>query len=615
MRQTEIRILLVDDDIVDRKALLRFVKENNLPYKIESASSISECRKLLSESQFDLILLDYQLGDGTGIEIMPSAKSTPVIFVTGGGDESIAAEALKLGAYGYLIKDPDQKYLAVLNGTITNVLERKMSEEALVESEIKFRSVTQSATDAIISSDHEGTIISWNNGATAIFGYDEEEVLGKNVTTIMPEAYRESHQDGMNLFLDTGKTSIIGRTVEYQGLRKDGELFPIEMSLSTWTAKDKTFFTAIIRDITERSKFIRELSFAKESAENATQLKDKFISLVSHDLRSPLGTLLGFLRLLYSDSTDNLDSKRKSRLAHAIEIGENMLKLIEELLDIGRLKSGIVKPEYKFFDVGILVLKVVTMYGFMAKDKGVEILNKIPLQTNVHGDPNLLIQVIQNLFLNAIKFCKSGDSISFLFEKNNNLNISIADTGIGIATEQLQHLFRYDIHTSTVGTSGETGTGLGLPLCKEILEAHNGALDITSEPGKGTTCLITLPDVKCRILIVDDDSLVRRTIRSYLKELNIEITEASSGKKALELLEEIKPHLVVTDIQMPEMDGFELTQTIRNSANFSQVPIIILTSDTTVETRQKAFQIGADDFAQKTAEKNDFIARVRRFTG
>ncbi|MDH5543247.1 MAG: response regulator [Nitrospinota bacterium] len=615
MPKTNVRVLLVDDDIVDRKALTRYVKENKLPYEIKPASSLAECRDILNEQKFDIILLDYQLGDGTGIEIMPLTNGTPVVFVTGGGDESIAAEALKLGAYGYLIKDPDQKYLAVLSGTINNVVDRKASEEALKDSETKFRSVTRSANDAIISCDDQATIISWDGGAQNIFGYTDEEAVGQPVTILIPQSYLEKHTHGFKKFTHTGKETIIGRTVEYSGLRKNGSEFPIEMSLSTWRAKEKTFFTAIIRDITERSKFIKELNFAKERAENATLLKDKFLSLVSHDLRSPLGTMLGFLRLLRADSSTTEDEQKINRLANAVDIGENMLKLIEELLDIGRLRTGIVKPKLRFCDLGVLTLKVLTMYGFMAKEKGIKVENEVPIHTRIYADADLIIQVLQNLFFNAIKFCRKGDSIVFKCETGKKITLSVIDTGVGIEPGRLKNLFSYEMHTSTVGTAGETGTGLGLPLCREIMETHGGTLEIESEINKGTSCAITLNIVKPRVLLVDDDRVVRKVIISYLKDFDIDIVETDGAKNALDILEKEIPHLVIIDILMPEMDGFQLTQAIRNDPKYKLLPIIILTSDTNIETRQKAFQLGADDFAQKNSDKNDFIARVRRFVG
>ena len=176
-------------------------------------------------------------------------------------------------------------------------------------------------------------------------------------------------------------------------------------------------------------------------------------------------------------------------------------------------------------------------------------------------------------------------------------------------------LFKHDVKTSSEGTAGEQGTGLGLPFCYEIMEAHGGTLAVESEPGKGSTFYAELPFARPVILIVNDEESERLQIKHYLRELDVEIRETRNGKSALEALEEAVPHLIVTEFSVTSANGFRILEDIRNSPQTKETPVIVVTSDSEMDTRNKAFQLGADDFLIRPIAQNDFIPRVRRFLG
>src|SRR5207253_10320007 len=206
-------------------------------------------------------------------------------------------EAMQLGAADFLVKDQLTPALlersiryAIMQGRTLNEVRRQQDE--LRASELRFRSVVQSASDAIILADDGAKVMFWNKSAEVMFGYREDEITGESLEVLMPERYRERHRAGFERFRITGRSQLVGKTVEFEGMRKDGTVFPIELSLASWTSGDGNYFTGVIRDITERKRS-EELRRAKESAEEACQAKTSFVARMSHELRTQLNATIG----------------------------------------------------------------------------------------------------------------------------------------------------------------------------------------------------------------------------------------------------------------------------------------------------------------------------------
>ena len=364
-----------------------------------------------------------------------------------------------------------------------------------------------------------------------------------------------------------------------------------------------------------KHKMEKELRQAKEEAGKAIELKDKFVSLAAHDLRSPLATILGFLKYILKDKEQPLHEKHREIIERVIDQGEGLNDLIHELLDVSKLKTGIIKPHPVFIDGNIVATNAVTNLKHPAKVKDITLTCDIPKGTRLYTDPILFQQVVQNLLSNAVKFCRKKDSITLFVPSGESTTIAVRDTGVGIMPDRRLDLFKYEECTSTPGTSGERGTGLGLPLCRDIMEAHGGKLDYESAPGEGSVFYARLPMVPPVVLVVDDDSSIRLKLRRLLEKVGSQILEAENGKEALTLLSETPPHLIVADINMPVMDGFDLLENIRYDLSLRHIPIIILTADDQETTREKVFSLGANDFVNKPVMSADFIPRVRRYIG
>ncbi len=197
--------------------------------------------------------------------------------------------------------------------------------------------------------------------------------------------------------------------------------------------------------------------------------------------------------------------------------------------------------------------------------------------------------------------------------KNGTKGIAVSDTGVGIPDWLTKNIFNHDEKTSTTGTGGEKGTGLGLPFSYDIMKAHGGSLTFESVKGNGATFYAKLPIVRPTILLVDDDLSIRKLLVKKLGPVDADILEAESGEKALKFIEKAEPHLILLDIVMPGMDGFEVLDRIRNRLELKSIPVIVITSDNNTETRNMAFQLGANDFITKPIRKEDLIPRVRKF--
>ena len=388
----------------------------------------------------------------------------------------------------------------------------------------------------------------------------------------------------------------------------------LDLIESITSAKEKAekLNQALILEIADRKDAETALIKARDDAESANRTKDKFVSIVSHDLKGPLGTMIGFLELL---GEGNGDMEKKNIIGSAISSGNRMKKLIEDLLDIERLKTGKFITAFKFIDPYYFAESAIEHIKLLAKQKGIEIVNKIPKYSRVYADENLFTQVLVNLLSNAVKFCKRNDQITLYIPDNEYSTIAITDTGIGIEPEILEELFKNDMKISTKGTMGERGTGLGLLLCRDIMHAHGGSLSADSEPGKGSTFYAKLKPVKPLILTVDDSPDRLFLLSKYLKPFDVDIIEAHNGKEALKSIEKKQPHLIITDIKMPEMDGIDLLVYLKKNSKTKSIPVIIITAMQEIETREKAVRLGVDDFITEPIIKNDLISRIQKFIG
>ncbi len=478
--------------------------------------------------------------------------------------------------------------------------------DALEQSYMEQSAIMEANPDILYVFNMDGELIKWNSNLVKLCGLSPEEMMNRPALEFVCEEDRPVIINGMLKVFEEGAAHVEARFI-----RHDGALVPYWCNgvVLKNPAGDVIGFTGTGRDMTEHKKAEEALKAAKEGAEEATKLKDKFVSLVAHDLKTPLATMTGFLKLVTRDTAAPLNEGVRLILEKAIETGTQMSTLIDEVLSLSRLKTGALKLDLKFFDANITGAKIVTDNFHAARQKGIELKNEIPPNSRIYADKALLAEVIQNLVANAIKFCKENDSI--VIQMKDASTLCVRDTGRGIDPKTLEKLFHNP--GSKAGTAGEAGTGYGLMLVKEIVELHGGNLIVRSESGQGCLFNVKLPGIRPRVLVMDDDDVFRFTQRAQLQTLDVEILEAVNGNDALNMILKEPPHLVISDIGMP--GGLELLEKIKGAHETQHIPVIMVSATHGMEIRDTVFKLGADDFVVKPWEPEDFIPRVRRFIG
>ncbi len=374
----------------------------------------------------------------------------------------------------------DARIAAAFGELAAIALRNSRSLESLEESEERFRSVVETAGDAIISIGSDGKTIYWNRAAENVFGYTADEVLGKPISSlIVPERFHSAHLKGLQRVVSTGETRIVGNTVELEGRKKDGSEFPLELTLATWKTGEGTFFTAIIRDITER----KELD----------QLKDEFIGLVSHELRSPLTVVIGAVNTALTEGKRLSEDDTRQLLQDAAQEADSLSYLLGNLLELSRAQADRLVLYVESMHIGSVIEEL--LQKMRARYPSHQFIANLPDDLPLIPADKLRVErILYNLLENAVKYSPAGSKIHvFVQPEKRKLAIGVRDEGIGISSENQAMLFQPFQRSEDAMRAGIKGIGLGLLVCRRLVEAHGGRIWLESEPGHGTTFFFTLP--------------------------------------------------------------------------------------------------------------------------
>jgi PAS domain S-box-containing protein len=365
------------------------------------------------------------------------------------------------------------------------VEETERRGRALFESEERQRLILETAGEAFVSMDAEGSITGWNASAEEMFGWRREEAIGRQlVDTIVPPSLREAHSRGLHTFLRTGEGPVLNKTVELSALRRDGSEFPVELTISPLRVGGEYVFNSFIRDITERQQAQRE----------AERLKDEFFALVSHELRTPLTSIIGYLELVKEDAEGKLDEEELNHLGIMERNTDRLLRLVGDILLVAQVQAGTFTVTKEPSDLATVVAHSVEAATPVAESKGIALnLHSEPVPP-VEGDPDRLSQLLDNLISNALKFTPAGERIDVSCQSSDGVVVlEVVNTGSYLSPEEQDQLFERFFRASEAVDQAIVGVGLGLAICKAIAEAHGGAISVRSVEDVATTFTVRLP--------------------------------------------------------------------------------------------------------------------------
>ena len=544
-------------------------------------------------------------------------------------------------------------------GAFLGIQSRRFEEE-LLASEAKVRGILETAADAIITIDQHGVVRSFNAAAERIFGYSCEEVVGRNVSMLMPSPYRERHDGYLASYLRTGESKIIGIGREVIGLRKDGSTLPMELALSEVSVNSQRTFTGIARDISERKKFEAQLASARDAALDSARLKAEFLANMSHEIRTPMNGIIGMTGVLIDTQLDEVQREATETIRSC---GDALLTIINDILDLSKIEAG--KMRFETIDFGLrpLLESIMDLVAPAARAKSLELASLIHSEVPdaVRGDPVRIRQVLTNIIANAIKFTASGEVILRVTMDSETdryalIRMAVRDTGIGIPSEARSRLFQPFAQADGSTTRQYGGTGLGLAISKGLVERMGGEIGVESEPGKGSTFWFTarLEKQPCgrqavvsegsgehalacasdagskpvdppqgwgpgrqnaRILLVEDNQVNQRVTLLQLRKLGYTADVVSSGAQALGALERADYDLVLMDCQMPEMDGYDAAREIRKrEGNGKRCAIIAITAHALDGDRDRCLAAGMDDYISKPVDMEDLRRVLERWS-
>jgi PAS domain S-box-containing protein len=640
---TAIHVLHLEDSPLDAELILSSLADGNVSCTIVRVDTRPAFLEALRSNPLHLILADYSLPSFDGIAALQLARDLrpeiPFIFVSGALGEELAIETLKNGATDYVLKHRLDRLAPAVLRALREARERAdrlKAQEALRESEERFRLLVESTQDyAIISLDPDGRVASWNPGAERTLGYTTEEILGRSFETFFTPEDVTAGKPAREL----SQAAETGRAADENWLmRKDGARFwasGVTTSLRDPSGKLRGF-AKILRDLSERKWLEEALRFRAEQLAEADRRKDAFLAMLGHELRNPLAPIRNAAEMM-----------RRRQLAdpmlqwiHGVieRQAEHLARLVDDLLDIGRINQDKITLRRQPVALSVIVRQAIETTRPQIEERRHLLATDLPEEPVwVDADPTRLTQVLANLLNNAAKYTDPGGRIMLHAEREEGgtVAISVRDTGSGISADLLPRVFEPFIQADTTLERTQGGLGIGLTLVRRLTELHGGRVEVHSEgPGMGSEFVVHLPTVAApvveppdaqkqapgptsrRVLVVDDNADAARSLASVLEMLGHQIRTVFDGAAAVAAVQEERPEVVILDIGLPKMDGYEVARRIRSVPGGKDMMLIALTGYGQSEDKRRAQEAGFDDHLVKPVDPG-ILERliVRRSTG
>ncbi len=540
-----------------------------------------------------------------------------------------------------VLKDIEGNVIGAI-GIMRDITSQKIAEKRIKDSERKIRVILDNSAAGITLIDKEEKIISWNKYAEIMLEMNEADLYNRPVKSLYPQEE----------WLKIRKANIrkLGgkKHIETKVMTKNGNILDIDLSINILKDSNEEIIgsVGIMQDITEQKKFQEMLIQAKLAAEQANSTKSLFLSNMSHEIRTPMNAIMGMIDLTLDTA---LTEEQRDNLNVAKDATDNLLRLINDILDLSKAEAGKIVLENIEFNLHNVLKNVTKGLGVIARDKSLEIELEIDesVPETLSGDPVRLRQVLINLINNGMKFTSKGKvgtkvAVETMLKRNNVLlHFEVWDEGIGIPKDKHEAVFELFSQAETSTTRKFGGTGLGLAICKRLVEMMGGRIWIDSEVGQGSTFHFTaefelmldgtgegpkrhapivpeelVKDLKGVRVILSEDNLVNQKITvKMLEKKEMIVDTAVNGKEVIELLEKAPYDIVLMDCQMPEMNGFEATEAIRKDEETTgkHIPIIALTARAMHEDKQKCIDAGMDGYVAKPIDRQKLFHEIEKF--
>ena len=540
-------------------------------------------------------------------------------------------------------------------------VERDISDRKRAEEEIREMSATlQNAVEGISRLDTRGRYISVNKAYASIAGYEVEETIGMKWQEIIHPSDRGKMMAMYQKMLETGKEEG-----EAMGIRKDGSIFYQQVVIIKAYDRHKNFIGhyRFMKDITERKRAELELQQAKEAAEVANRAKSEFLANMSHELRTPLNGILGYTQILRK--MPSLSQEQNESLAIIQNCGEHLLTLINDILDLSKIEAQRMELSLTEFELPGFIKSIADIFQLRAQQKNIlfNYERVSPLPQCVRADEKRLRQILINLLSNAVKFTDkgkvtlkvgtvmdSGDWVSngdvlsaeqisdITLLSQGKIRFQVEDTGIGIEEKELTQIF-LPFHQVDTSLHAVEGTGLGLSITGKLVKLMGGEIHVKSIPGQGSVFWadLELAEIACpnkcflagesesqivgykgkkrKVLVVDDQSVNRKILAHLLVPLGFEFAEAADGRDCLQKAAEFQPDLILMDLVMPVMDGFEATRRLRDLPQLQEVVVVALSASVFDATQQESLGAGCNSFIPKPIQVKQLLERLRLHLG
>ncbi len=641
-----VQILLLEDDPVDCELIESTLKSSGIASKLTYVTHRQDFLERLKKNTPDIILADYVLPRFDGIAALKLAQEicpqVPFILVSGVLGEEQAIEALKQGATDYVLKQRLERLGLAVRRAWREKQEkekRRKITKALKQTDDLLHTIVESSPVSIITLSREQRVMTWNPTAEKLYGWRAKAVIDHPLPLI-PEAQKEYFYRCFKIALENNTIS----NQEFQHLQQDGNLIDVILSLAPLHDGDGNIYGVVMTTVdntvrkqieVQRLALLEQERAARTAAETNNRVKDEFLAVLSHELRTPLNAIMGWIKIIQKG---NLNPVKLQRALDIIERNAAaQTQLIEDLLDISRIIRGQVNLNIQPVDVIKLIQATVDTLTPAATAKSIQIELDSPTSVDpILADSNRLQQILWNLLSNAVKFTPNSGKVEILVNViDSHLQIQVVDTGMGIAPHFLPHVFEYFRQADGSTTRSKGGLGLGLAITRHLVELHGGTIRVDS-PGLelGSTFTIILPmrmapanddfssqQMKTnlnlrgvKVVVIDDDIDAQELIAFVLEQQGAKIKSAGDVQEALSLLEQFQPDVIVSDIGMPDEDGYSFLQTVRSLPNprLRNIPAVALTAYVREEDSQRALEVGYQAHLAKPFDPSEVVSIIHQ---